>query len=110
MFSRLERPAPSILLLLSAWLILPVLALFAALPGRLEAQGAFPATFTDLAGRPVTVDEAPGRIIVAQYIANYLMVGGAKSLELVVGMTFDGWRDTRLGEYTVFTEAFPILK
>ncbi|MDR0621050.1 MAG: ABC transporter substrate-binding protein [Deltaproteobacteria bacterium] len=86
------------------------LAIVLAIPGLARSQGIFPVTFTDLAGREVTIERAPERIIVAQYIANYLMVGGAVSLDRVVGMTFDGWQDTRLGEYTVFTESFPILK
>ncbi|MDR2456663.1 MAG: ABC transporter substrate-binding protein [Deltaproteobacteria bacterium] len=91
-------------------LILAALLCVFSLAPPLMAQGGFPVTFTDLAGREVTVEKAPARIIVAQYIANYLMVGGAESLDRVVGMTFDGWQDTRLGEYTVFTESFPILK
>ncbi|MFR0875879.1 MAG: iron ABC transporter permease, partial [Bilophila wadsworthia] len=48
--------------------------------------------------------------VVANYIANFLMVGGAGSLDKVVGMTFDGWEETRYGEYVVYTETFPKLK
>lgn len=64
-------------------------------------------TVTDLKDREVRFQKNPEKIVVANYIANYLMVGGAESLDKVVGMTFDGWEDTRYGEYTVFTEAFP---
>ena len=38
------------------------------------------------------------------------MTGGAKSLDKIVGMTQDGWEHTRLGEYRVFTKAFPQIK
>lgn len=67
-------------------------------------------TFTDLADRTVRIDKQPERFIVANYIANFLMVGGADSLNKVVAMTQDGWEKIRFGEYTVFTEAFPQLK
>ena len=49
-------------------------------------------------------------IVAVPYIANFLMVGGAGSLDKVVGMTFDGWEETRYGEYVVYTETFPKLK
>lgn len=64
-------------------------------------------TFTDLAGREIHMESLPQKFVVANYIANFLMVGGAESLDKVVGMTFDGWEDTRYGEYKVFTDAFP---
>ncbi|WP_339226189.1 ABC transporter substrate-binding protein [Oceanobacillus sp. FSL K6-2867] len=63
--------------------------------------------FTDLAGRESALDATPEKIIVAEYISNYLMVGGSESLDKVVGMTLDGWEGTRYGEYTVYTDAFP---
>ncbi|NLZ54453.1 MAG: ABC transporter substrate-binding protein [Thermoanaerobacteraceae bacterium] len=64
-------------------------------------------TFTDIVGREVHMESLPQKFVVANYIANFLMVGGAESLDKVVGMTFDGWEDTRYGEYKVFTDAFP---
>ena len=67
-------------------------------------------SFTDIAGREVQLDKLPKTFVVANYIANFLMVGGAGSLDKVVGMTFDGWEETRYGEYVVYTETFPKLK
>lgn len=67
-------------------------------------------SFTDIAGREVRLDKLPKTFVVANYIANFLMVGGAESLDKVVGMTFDGWEETRYGEYVVYTETFPKLK
>ncbi|MGI6776890.1 MAG: ABC transporter substrate-binding protein [Acetivibrionales bacterium] len=64
-------------------------------------------TFIDLAEREIQLQSLPQKFIVANYISNFLMVGGAKSLDKVVGMTLDGWEDTRYGEYKVFTDAFP---
>ncbi|MFQ8737541.1 MAG: hypothetical protein ACLSAH_17415 [Bilophila wadsworthia] len=63
-------------------------------------------SFTDIAGREVQLDKLPKTFVVANYIANFLMVGGAGSLDKVVGMTFDGWEETRYGEYVVYTETF----
>ena len=65
---------------------------------------------SDIAGREVQLDKLPKTFVVANYIANFLMVGGAGSLDKVVGMTFDGWEETRYGEYVVYTETFPKLK
>lgn len=67
-------------------------------------------SFTDIAGREIRLEKIPKTFVVANYIANFLMVGGADSLNKVVGMTFDGWEDTRYGEYVVYTETFPRLK
>ena len=67
-------------------------------------------SFTDIAGREVQLDKLPKTFVIANYIANFLMVGGAGSLDKVVGMTFDGWEETRYGEYVVYTETFPKLK
>lgn len=78
----------------------------AALPDFPPA-GTWPLVFTDIAGRQVTIKEAPKRIIVANYIANYLLVGGSGALQKVVGLTQDHWESTRTGEYRVFTKAFP---
>ena len=72
------------------------------------AAGGF--TLTDLAGRTVSFDKTPERFIVANYIANFMMIGGAPSLSKVVGMTQDGREHTRYGEYTLFTKAFPDIK
>lgn len=70
-------------------------------------SGAQAIAFTDLAGRDIRLDKRPDTFVVANYIANFMMVGGASSLDRVVGMTLDGWKDTRYGEYDVFTKAFP---
>lgn len=83
--------------------------IFACIPAKMVL--AVPAvSFTDIAGREVQLDSLPKTFVVANYIANFLMVGGADSLNKVVGMTFDGWEDTRYGEYVVYTETFPKLK
>ena len=66
---------------------------------------------TDLLGREVRFEKAPERIVVANYILNFLMTGGAASLSKVVALPQDGWEATRTGEYKLLTEAFPsILK
>ncbi|WP_295641201.1 ABC transporter substrate-binding protein [uncultured Mailhella sp.] len=84
------------------------LLVLACLPAA--AFAASPISFTDMAGRKVELDARPETFVVANYIANFLMVGGAESLNRVVGMTFDGWADTRYGEYVVYTQTFPELK
>ena len=61
---------------------------------------------TDIEGRKVHFEDQPKTFIVANYIANFMMVGGAASLEKVVALTKDGWEDTRYGEYQVFTKSF----
>ncbi|MDO5530907.1 ABC transporter substrate-binding protein [Sutterella sp.] len=73
----------------------------------LPPVGIWPVSFTDAAGRKVTLAKAPSRIIVGNYIANYLLVGGAGSLDLVVGMTKDHWESVRTGECRVFSKAYP---
>lgn len=65
---------------------------------------------TDIEGRKVHFDRPPRTFIVANYIANFMMVGGAPSLDKVVALTKDGWEDTRYGEYQVFTKSFPKMK
>lgn len=66
---------------------------------------------TDLLRREVRFEKAPERIVVANYILNFLMTGGAASLGKVVALPQDGWEATRTGEYKLLTEAFPsILK
>lgn len=67
----------------------------------------FPYTFTDVAGREVTVDKKPETFIVGNYILNFMLVGGKESLDKVVGMPLDGWEETRFGEYTAMTKSFP---
>ena len=67
----------------------------------------FPYTFTDVAGREVTVDKKPETFIVGNYILNFMLVGGRESLDKVVGMPLDGWEETRFGEYTSMTKSFP---
>lgn len=67
-------------------------------------------TITDIMGREVTFDEQPETFVVANYIFNFLLVGGGDSLDKVVGLTKDGWEDTRYGEYTVLTDAFPKIE
>lgn len=67
-------------------------------------------SFTDLEGRKIDLTKQPQRFVVGDYITNYLLVGGAASLDKVVGVTGDGWQDVRYGEYVEFTKAFPKLK
>ncbi len=74
------------------------------------AAQAAPFDVTDIEGRKVSFKETPKSFAVANYIANFLMVGGAQSLPKVVALTKDGWEDTRFGEYTVFTQSFPSIK
>ena len=50
---------------------------------------------TDLLGREVRFEKAPERIVVANYILNFLMTGGAASLSKVVALPQDGWEATR---------------
>lgn len=42
---------------------------------------AAPITVTDLENRTITLKETPQRIVVGNYILNFLMVGGAESLK-----------------------------
>lgn len=65
---------------------------------------------TDVEGRKVHFDAVPKTFVVANYIANFMMVGGSPSLDKVVALTKDGWEDTRYGEYQVFTKSFPKMK
>lgn len=81
----------------------------------LSAGLSFAATDTgfdvnDIEGRTIHFDNQPKTFIVANYIANFMMVGGAPSLDKVVALTKDGWEDTRYGEYQVFTKSFPKMK
>ena len=65
---------------------------------------------TDLAGRSVVLSRMPQRFVVANYIANFLFVGGAKAVDQIVGITADGWESTRYAEYVRLTQAFAQLK
>ena len=65
---------------------------------------------TDLSNRPVLLARKPQRFVVANYIANFLFVGGASVIDKIVGLTADGWQSTRYAEYVRLTEAFPRLK
>lgn len=67
-------------------------------------------TLTDLANREVTLAKQPQTFVVANYIANFLFVGGANCVNRIVGITADGWESTRYAEYVRYTEAFPALK
>lgn len=67
-------------------------------------------TITDIAGREVVFETRPETFVVANYIFNFMLIGGGESLDQVVGLTMDGWEDTRYGEYTALTDAFPQIK
>ena len=73
-----------------------------------EENGAF--SLTDISGRESHFDKRPETIAVANYIFNFLLVGGRDSLSSVVVLTKDGWEDTRYGEYTALTEAYPEIE
>ena len=77
---------------------------------KTERQTGNKISFTDLSGRLITIDKVPEKIALANFIANYFMVGGgSESLDKLVGLPSDGWKEVRFGEYTVFTEAYPKL-
>lgn len=67
-------------------------------------------TITDVNGTQVKFDKQPETFVVANYIFNFLLVGGGSSLKKVVGLTKDGWQDIRYGEYTSLTKAYPAIK
>ena len=64
-------------------------------------------TITDIQDREISFDKEPETFVVANYIFNFLLVGGKDSLAQVVGMTQDGWEDTRYGEYHALLDAYP---
>lgn len=74
------------------------------------SAAAAPITVTDLENRTITLKDTPQRIVVGNYILNFLMVGGAESLKKVVALPQDGWQATRFGEYTALTKSFPEIK
>ena len=63
-------------------------ALSLSLPfaARAAEKAAAPIVVTDLLGREVRFEKAPERIVVANYILNFLMTGGAASLGKVVAL------------------------
>lgn len=65
---------------------------------------------TDLAGRHLSLSKRPKTFVVANYIANFLFVGGSQAVNQIVGLTADGWQQMRYAEYVRLTEAFPVLK
>ncbi len=75
--------------------------------GQPDTASSFPYTFTDVAGREITIDEKPNTFIVGNYILNFMLIGGEESLEKVAGMPLDGWEETRYGEYNAMTASFP---
>lgn len=75
-----------------------------------ETSKGFPFSFRDAAGRSVVVQSLPKTFVVANYIANFIVVGGGQSLSKIVGLTQEGWPQTRAGEYEVYTKAFPQIK
>ena len=81
---------------------------FPAVAGAAETVGTSVAV-TDLLGREVRFEKAPERIVVANYILNFLMTGGGDALKKVVALPQDGWEATRTGEYKLLTEAFPAI-
>ncbi|MBO7173273.1 MAG: ABC transporter substrate-binding protein, partial [Burkholderiaceae bacterium] len=60
--------------------------------------------------RTVTFDQEPKRFVVANYVANFLLVAGEANLDKVVAIPGDGWEAMRKGEYRAYTKAFPELK
>lgn len=76
-------------------------------PAPSNAENAKGFDVVDVNGNTVHFDKQPETFVVANYIFNFLLVGGGESLDKVVGLTKDGWEDTRYGEYTALTEAFP---
>lgn len=89
---------------IGAGLMLP-----AAASAAESAQKSGAISFTDLAGRRVTLAKRPERFVVANYILNFLMISGASGVDKIVGLTQDGWLETRRGEYTLLKDAFPAL-
>lgn len=66
-------------------------------------------SIVDLCGRTVVLKKPPQRFVVANYILNFLMVSGAAGVNKIVGLTQDGWLETRRAEYVLLQKAFPQL-
>ena len=97
--------------LLTTFLGLSGAALSLSFPAAARAEQTAGAV-TDLLGllgRKVRFEKAPERIVVANYILNFLMTGGGDALKKVVALPQDGWEATRTGEYKLLTEAFPAI-
>lgn len=108
MLSLLRRDAAKLILLMAAVLLASVGC--ADQDGGAESARHAAISFTDLADRRIELDQLPQKFIVANYIANFMMTGGAESLNKVAGMALDGWEQIRYGEYKAFTDAFPQMK
>lgn len=76
----------------------------------MSMANASPLTVKDLAGRVIQFSRRPQTFAVANYIPNFLMVGGGESLAKIVALTRDGWQEMRWAEYSRYTEAYPQLK
>lgn len=85
------------------------LKLIEALGAPSGAKTVFPYKGTDAAGRRILLEKRPERIILANYILNAVIVGGVDCISKIVGMTKDGWIETRKGEYEALTKARPEL-
>ena len=94
--------------LLTTFLGLSGAALSLSFPAAARAEQTAGAV-TDLLGRKVRFEKAPERIVVANYILNFLMTGGGDALNKVVALPQDGWEATRTGEYKLLTQAFPTI-
>ena len=81
-------------------------ALCAAAPSLWAAGDAV----TDVLNRTVTLPAHPKRIVVADYLANFVLTAGPESLAKVCAVAADHWETARTGEYQVFTDAYPVLK
>ena len=94
--------------LLTTFLGLSGAALSLLFPAAARAEQTAGAV-TDLLGREVRLEKTPDRIVVANYILNFLMTGGSDALKKVVALPQDGWEATRTGEYKLLTQAFPTI-
>lgn len=66
-------------------------------------------SIVDVCGRTVVLKKRPQRFVVANYILNFLMISGAAGVDKIVGLTQDGWIETRRSEYVLLKKAFPQL-
>ena len=72
------------------------LGLASATPMMAHAASGF--TVTDLKGRDVHFAKQPQKIVVANYISNFLMIGGEASIPKITALPLDGWDVTRYAE------------
>ena len=75
--------------LLTTFLGLSGAALSLSFPAAARAEQTAGAV-TDLLGREVRLEKTPDRIVVANYILNFLMTGGSDALKKVVALPQDG--------------------